>query len=260
MHAPHELAALALAVATEAGELVAKGFRSPAARGTVHKKGPADLVTDFDLASERLLRERLSSRTPHISIVAEEQGGVRTSELVWYVDPLDGTTNFAHGHPFWSVSVGAFDDSGPVAGAVVAPILGLSWTGSRGGPALRNGTPCSVSSTAALGEALVATGFPVERESSPDNNFDAFFRVKRTVLAVRRCGSAAIDLCFVADGTYDAYWERRLNPWDVVGGAAIVLAAGGTISALDGAPCRYDVGHILASNGHLHASLVPLVT
>ncbi len=260
MRAPHELAALALTVASEAAELVKQSFRSPEVRGSVKKKGRADLVTAYDLSSEQLLRERLRAATPDCSIVAEELGGVPTTELVWFVDPLDGTTNFAHGHPFWAVSVGAFDGHGPVAGAVVAPILGLSWTGHRGGVALRNGEPCTVSETDGLSEALVATGFPLERESSPENNFDAFMRVKRTVLAVRRCGSAAIDLCFVADGTYDAYWERRLNAWDIAAGAAVVLAAGGTITALDGGPCRYEVGHILASNGRVHSELVPLLT
>ncbi|HEV8245843.1 MAG TPA: inositol monophosphatase family protein [Polyangiaceae bacterium] len=257
MLTPEELASVALRVATEAAALVGAGFRS---RPVARKKGPVDLVTDYDLASEELLRKRLSDATPGCSVVAEEQGASGAGELVWYCDPLDGTTNFVHGHPFWAVSVGAFDAQGPLAGAVVAPALDIFWTGYRGGVARRNGETCCVSVTEGLADALIATGFPLDRKSAPDNNFDAFFRVKRAAQAVRRCGSAAIDLCLVADGTYDAYWERRLNPWDVAGGASVVLAAGGTISALDGGPCRYELGHILASNGRLHSELVPLIS
>ena len=253
-----ELAQIALEVATEAAQLLHAGFRRhPAAR----EKGHADLVTEYDLASERLIRARLAERTPEIAIVGEEQGGApaRAGGLTWYCDPLDGTTNFVHGHFFYCVSIGVAEAGQPLAGAVVAPELATHWQGFRGGQALRNGEPCRVSATTELAHALVATGFPSDRSQAPGNNFDAFVTVKKQVRGIRRCGSAAIDLCLVADGTYDAYWERRLNAWDVMAGSALVLAAGGTLSALDGTPPDLSVGHVLASNGLVHEHLLNLV-
>jgi len=268
-----QFAAIALLVAEEAGALVSAGFRS---HPPVEEKGRADLVTEFDRASEDMLTLRLGSLAPGIPIVGEERGdgfapmSVR-SGLVWYVDPLDGTTNFVHGHPFWSISVGLFDGDEPVVGAVVAPALGLRWSGwvgepvsgagrpGRAGEARRNGQRCGVSQTSELSQSLIATGFPPVRNIAPANNFHSFMSVKRAAQGVRRCGSAAIDLCMVADGTYDAYWERRLHIWDVAAGAALVLAARGRITALDGgAPC-YHEGHIVASNGLVHDAVVEAV-
>jgi myo-inositol-1(or 4)-monophosphatase len=256
---PEELAQIAFEVATEAAQILLGGFRKQPA---VTEKGRADLVTEYDLASERLIRQRLAERTPEIAIVAEEQGGKAGAgkALTWYCDPLDGTTNFVHGHFFFCVSIGVAEAGRPIAGAVVAPALSSHWRGWDGGPALRNSQPCRVSSTSVLGNALVATGFPSDRTQAATNNFEAFTRVKPLVRGVRRCGSAALDLCLVADGTYDAYWERRLNAWDLMAGSALVLAAGGTVSALDGTLPDLSVGHILASNGRIHSELLPLVT
>jgi myo-inositol-1(or 4)-monophosphatase len=270
-----ELAATALLVAEEAATLVAAGYRS---RPRSDEKAPHDLVTEFDRASERLLVARLGSLAPGIPVVGEEASALGTKGrpgLVWYVDPLDGTTNFVHGHPFWSVAVGLMEDDRPVAGAVVAPVVSLRWHGhvppgtavtlSDGAPApsgprqstaFRNGAPCSVSTVAQLGDALVATGFPAKPDRAPDDNFDSFIAVQRVVQGVRRCGSAAMDLCMVADGTYDGYWERALHAWDTVAASAVVLAAGGTVTALDGGTPDYHVGHVVASNGLLHAALV----
>jgi len=255
---PEELAQIAFEIASEAAQVLYAGFRK---HPTVREKGRADLVTEYDLASERLIRTRLAERTPGLAIVGEEQGGAPAlgDDLTWYCDPLDGTTNFVHGHFFFCVSLGVAEAGVPIAGAVVAPALATHWRGFRGGPALRNGEPCQVSETTELDRALVATGFPSDRSRSPDNNFSAFTNVKPRVRGVRRCGSAAIDLCLVADGTYDAYWERRLNAWDVMAGSALVLAAGGMLSALDGTPPDLSVGHILASNGRIHRDLSNLI-
>ncbi|HEX3777599.1 MAG TPA: inositol monophosphatase family protein [Polyangiaceae bacterium] len=257
-HSPEELAQIAFDVAREAAAYLLSGFRRHPA---VTEKARADLVTEYDLASERLIRRRLAERTPGIAIVAEEQGGVPAADagLTWYCDPLDGTTNFVHGHHFFCVSIGAAEAGKPIAGAVVAPALATHWVGFRGAPPKRNGEPCRVSETETLDHALVATGFPADRSRAPSNNFDAFMRVKQRVRGVRRCGSAAIDLCLVADGTYDAYWERRLNAWDVMAGSALVLAAGGELSALDGTPPDLSVGHILASNARIHRELLGLL-
>jgi myo-inositol-1(or 4)-monophosphatase len=252
---PEGYASLALEVATEAGQLLLGGYRK---RPVPTEKAKRDLVTEFDLASEARIRARLTEATPELGLVAEEGGGER-KPLSWFCDPLDGTTNFVHGHPFWSVSIGLLDEGKPVAGAVVAPALGLTWLGFAGGPALRSGEPCHVSETSDLEQALVATGFPPDRQTAPANNLATFVRVKQVVRGVRRCGSAALDMCLVADGTYDAYWERRLNAWDLAGGAAVLLAAGGTLSALDGGPVDLSVGHLIASNGRVHGELQRLI-
>ncbi|APR83220.1 Inositol-1-monophosphatase [Minicystis rosea] len=254
-------AAIARLVAEEAGALVARGYRS---RPHADRKGRHDLVTEFDRASEELLISRLALLTPNVPVVGEEHSSGTTQQragLVWYVDPLDGTTNFVHGHPFWCVSVGLCEDDRPIAGAVVAPSTALAWVGyvdpeGRASVALRNGQPCAVSVTSALENAMVATGFPAQRDRAPHDNFASFMAVKRTAQAVRRCGSAAMDLCFVADGTYDGYWERSLHAWDTVAGSALVEAAGGKVTALDGGAPNHHVGHIVASNGALHAELV----
>jgi myo-inositol-1(or 4)-monophosphatase len=267
-----EFAQLALLVAEEASALVSAGFRS---RPAIAKKGQFDLVTEYDRASEALLVQRLGSLAPGLPVVAEEQSAAPDVEgrpgLVWYVDPIDGTTNFVHGHPFWCVAVGLMEDDRPVAGAVVAPMLGLRWTGwvaptgpNEAAPALpgaaqRCGKPCGVSATAELREALLATGFPAQRDVAPDNNFASFTAVKRVAQGIRRCGSAALDLVMVADGTYDGYWERRLHAWDIVAASAILLGAGGTITSLDGGPPSYHTGCIAATNGPLHPELLAAI-
>jgi myo-inositol-1(or 4)-monophosphatase len=253
---PERYASLALEVAAEAGMLLLGGYRK---RPTPTEKARHDLVTEFDLKSEALIVERLRTATPELGIVAEEGGGVQ-KPLSWFCDPLDGTMNFVHGHPFWSVSIGLLDGGRPVAGAVVAPALGLTWIGFQGGLSRRGDEICHVSETSELGDALLATGFPPDRQTAPGNNLDTFVRAQKVARGVRRCGSAAIDMCLVADGTYDAYWERRLNAWDLAAGAAIVLAAGGTISALDGGAVDLSIGHIIASNGRIHTQLQAVVT
>jgi myo-inositol-1(or 4)-monophosphatase len=250
------LAAIALQVAREAGALVQRGFRS---RPQASKKAARDLVTSFDLESEELIRSRLAEHTPHIPVVAEEGGGAPSQGATWYCDPLDGTTNFVHGHPFWSVSIGVLDAGVPIAGAVVAPSLGLWWTGSAGGAACRNAEGCRVSSTGSLMDSLLATGFPTERDHEPSSNLATFVTVKKHVRGVRRCGSAAIDLCFVADGTYEAYWERKLNAWDLTAGAAVLLSAGGRLTALDGGQVNLRVGHLVGSNVLVHDALLALI-
>jgi myo-inositol-1(or 4)-monophosphatase len=263
---PESYASLALEVATAAGQLLLGGYRK---HPTPTEKGRRDLVTEFDLKSEALIVARLTAATPELGLVAEEGGGEQ-KPLTWFCDPLDGTTNFVHGHPFWAVSIGLLEQGRPVAGAVVAPALGITWTAFQGGPAHRfesgagaGSRPvseiCRVSETSELEQALVATGFPPDRLTPPANNLDTFVRVKKVAQGVRRCGSAAIDMCLVADGTYDAYWERRLNPWDVAAGAALVLSAGGELSALDGGQVNLSIGHLIASNGRVHAALQRLI-
>lgn len=260
--------------AREAAQLALGGFRHDP---TVEHKGDVDLVTSFDRDSEDLLRRRLGEALP-FAIVGEEEGGAAET-IAFYVDPIDGTTNFVHGHPFWCISIGLVVAGQPVLGVVVSPPLGTEWYGyiAASGDRLavrrsaENGItrdaaeesarlrivegPCTVSSTAALEDALLATGFPYDRRTSPDNNFDAFITIKKRCQAVRRCGSAALDLCLVADGTYEGYWERKLRPWDVAAGIALVRAAGGKVTDFDGGTANIETGHIIATNGAIHEEL-----
>jgi myo-inositol-1(or 4)-monophosphatase len=251
------LLALALDAARAAGALAEQGWRR---RPSTRHKGSVDLVTQFDLDSEALLRERLASSA--LPIIGEERGGERSDDPrtpTWYVDPIDGTTNFVHGHPFWCVSVGLAAAGCPLLGVVVAPSLGIEWTGLVGERSTRAGETCGVSEVSRLEDSLLATGFPYDRRTSPDNNFDAFVAIKRKCQAVRRCGSAAIDLCFVADGTYDGYWEKKVRPWDVAAGSAILLAAGGKLTDYQGEPAKVTDGVVVATNGRMHHELIALL-
>jgi myo-inositol-1(or 4)-monophosphatase len=259
--------ATARSAAHEASTLVRAGFRRHPA---VEHKGAVDLVTQFDRDSEALLRARLSAALP-FDIVGEEEGGTWSSAApAFFIDPIDGTTNFVHGHPFWCVSVGLVVAGQPTLGVVVAPVLGLEWYGyvAEGGErkALRQGgsigggeattEPCVVSAMARFEDSLLATGFPYDRRTSSENNFDAFVAIKQRCQAVRRCGSAALDLCMVADGTYEGYWERKLRPWDIAGGIAIVRGAGGRVSDFEGGVECITSGHVVATNGHIHDALL----
>lgn len=246
--------------ARQAADLALGGFRK---RPVVEHKGATDLVTSFDRDSEALLRKLLGTALPY-DIVGEEQGGAwNTGTPTFFIDPIDGTTNFVHGHPFWCVSIGLVVDAQPTLGVVVAPVLGLEWFGYVADDgerhAVRQGAggpeSCAVSGLPRFEDSLLATGFPYDR-NTPENNFDAFVAIKRRCQAVRRCGSAALDLCLVADGTYEGYWERKLRPWDIAGGIAIVRAAGGTVSELDGGVGCITSGHVVATNGLIHGALL----
>lgn len=248
------LSAIALFAAREAAAHVASGWRK---HPVAEHKGRVDLVTRFDRESEEILRARLAREAP-FAFVGEEgaRAGDASAGPVWYVDPLDGTTNFVHGHPFYCVSVGLALGGAPLAGAVVAPSLGLDWVGVAGDSASRSGEACRVSATSTFAEAYLATGFPYDRTLDPDNNYREFTVIEMKCLAVRRCGAAAIDLCLVADGTYDGYWEQKVQAWDVAAGAAIVLGAGGRISAYDGSAADVTSRRIVATNGRVHDALV----
>lgn len=247
---------VARGAATEAGALIMQGFRGQA---EVRKKGAIDLVTEWDLKSERLIVERLSATFPDHRIVAEEGASRGEGEIAWYIDPIDGTTNFSHGHPFFCVSIGLYRDHQPLLGVITAPALATEWWGAPSLGVYRNGMPAHVSPTEQLADALVATGFPYDRWTNPDDNLREYRAFLKCCRGVRRCGSAALDLALTADGTYSIFWEQRLSPWDLAAGAALVVAAGGQISDYDGSPAEIRSGRILATNGKLHSEAVRVI-
>lgn len=241
-------------IAQDAAQLLMTGWRGAV---QVSHKGRIDLVTEFDQRSEALIRDRLASEFAGISVIAEESGGQPKPGLTFYVDPLDGTTNFAHGHPVFSVSIGLTEDGKPVCGVVNAPALRTVWRGGEGIASTRDGVGARVSATDSMSKALVATGFPYDRKESDENNLREFAWIERSLVqGVRRLGSAAVDLCLVADGTYDAYWEQKLSPWDLAAGAAIVVGAGGTITDYEGDAVDVRRGRIVATNGVIHQAML----
>ncbi len=250
-------------IAREAGEIAMQGYRAGTA---VRKKGAIDLVTEFDVACEVHILAELRRAFPEIRVVAEESHDPsiadRPEELVFYVDPIDGTMNYAHGHPFFCASIGLSRAGAPLLGVIHAPALGVTWSGSIEGPAMRNSELCKVAERDEVIDFLCATGFPRDRASNPDNNYSEFVHIKNRVRGVRRCGSAALDLAMVADGTYDVYWEQRLSPWDVAAGAALVLAAGGKMRGFEASAAsqRIDVrnGAVIAASSTAYQPFVEM--
>jgi myo-inositol-1(or 4)-monophosphatase len=247
------LSQIALQVATEASRLVLGGWRQ---HQTVSLKAGEEPVTEYDLESERLIRRRLAELTPDIPVVGEEQGGEASTDYTWYCDPIDGTVNFMRGHPFFAVSLGVQRDGVPFAGAVVAPALRLWWRGSRDDRARRCEIPCVVSETSQLAQAVISTGLPVRGRAAEEAGGELVERFSPLVRDIRRSGSAAIELCMVADGTYDAYFTRALSPWDTCAGAAILLAAGGQWQRWESSGSAYEFGSNVALHDELKARLV----
>jgi myo-inositol-1(or 4)-monophosphatase len=249
--------AVALRAAAGAAELILD--RGGAAN--VRQKGRADLVTEVDEAAERLITERIRAAFPHDRVVGEEFSSAQVhAGRRWYVDPVDGTTNFVHGHPFVCVSIAFCDDYGPAAAVVHAPVLGEVYHAVRGGGAFRNGNAIRVSTVAEPSGALLATGFPFK---SGKGDLDAYMRLVaeaiRATHDVRRDGSAALDLAMVASGRVEGYFEIGLSPWDSAAGMLLVTEAGGRVSgwAGDTAPPLHT-GRVLATNGRIHDWLAGL--
>lgn len=255
-----EFADFARTLAREAGAILLRGFRS--GKTIISYKSRTDLVTDADRASEDFLVARISERYPSHAIIAEEGSRkVADGGYLWYVDPLDGTNNFAHGLPFFCVSIGVFSLSQKkVAAAVVFnPFLDEMFSAVRGEGAYLNGGRIHVSALNDIGISLIATGFPYDKAVSPDNNLKEFNRILPLIQGTRRMGSAAIDLSYVACGRLDGYWEGKLKSWDMAAGSLIVEEAGGRVSRYDGSPFDPEYPEIVASNGKIHDQLVSLL-
>ena len=255
-------AARACVEAAEAGAgVVRKAHRARAEHSFgIDLKGPIDLVTAVDHAAETAVVDCLQRLLPSVPILAEERGvvGGSRSGCRFIVDPLDGTTNFAHGFPVFAVSV-AYEEGGEVvAGAVLDPVREELFTAEAGHGAHLNGVPIRVSPTVDMQRALLATGFPYSSEAM-DRALDLFVRIMRRVRAVRRAGSAALDLCCVAAGRLDAFWEETLRAWDTAAGEVIVREAGGVVSDFEGGPFTNGGPNIAVSNGPLHPALLEIL-
>jgi myo-inositol-1(or 4)-monophosphatase len=250
-------------IAREAGALLMQYFHQHL---KIEYKGDADLVTAADRAAEGLIRERIRAQWPTHDVLGEEQGlSDQGSDYRWYVDPLDGTTNFAHGYPVFCVSMGleyrglehrqSESRASRVAAVIYDPTRDELFTAEQGHGARLNGETIQVSKTATLKESLLATGFPSHKRHKNPNIF-FYHQITLRTHGVRRAGSAALDLCNVAAGRYDGFWEFNLNPWDTAAGVLMVEEAGGEVTRFDGSPFELNSRETVASNGLLHEALL----
>jgi myo-inositol-1(or 4)-monophosphatase len=230
----------------------------------IDKKGAIDLVTEMDLEIERAFRAMIAERFPSHVVLGEEfeASGDRdaTSRYCWVLDPIDGTTNYAHGLPIFCASLALEIDGEAVVGAVYDPNRRELFTAEQGHGAWLNGAPLRVSTSSALIDSLLVTGFHYNIHKDSSELIELFGEFISRARAVRRLGSAALDLCYVAAGRFDAFWEHKLQPWDVAAGALIVQEAGGRVSTVDGAPFGSRIGSVLASNGLIHPAMLDTIT
>ena len=254
------LVATAIEAVLRAGEIQRSRFGSDL---TVSKKGPIDLVTDVDVEVESMFRALIGERFPTHAIVAEEldagAGREPGATHCWVFDPIDGTVNYAHGLPFFCASLALEIEGGTRVAAVYDPLREELFTAEKGAGARLNGAPLAVSRTGRLIDALLCTGFPYDVHESLDEVIGLFRTFVGRARAVRRLGSAALDLCYVAAGRLDGFWEQRLHPWDTAAGALIVEEAGGRMSGMDGGPFRPTDGHVVASNGRVHDEMLAAI-
>jgi len=247
-------------ICKQAGNIVRSHFGKIS---EVEHKGAIDLVTIADRKSEEFILKELTKLFPSHTIVAEESfdSGIGTdrgstpSGFRWLIDPLDGTTNFAHTYPHYCTSMGLEYDGEPIFGVIYAPVADELFTGARGHGASMNGSPITVSSVSKVSRSILATGFPYDRRTNPNDNVSNFSKMINRVQGIRRGGSAALDLCYLACGRIDGFWELRLKPWDVAAGVVIVKEACGKVTNIRGE--RFDIykDDILATNGHLHGEM-----
>jgi myo-inositol-1(or 4)-monophosphatase len=240
-------------IAREAGRLLMEHFRR---RVKIEYKGDVDLVTVADRQSEALIIEHIRKQFPAHDIMGEEGTRIETgSDYKWYIDPLDGTTNFAHGYPVFCVSMAVEYQGERIVGVVYDPTRDELFAAEKGSGARLNGQPIQASSTARLAECLIATGFPShKRHQNPNIYF--YHQLTLRSHGVRRAGSAALDLCNVASGRFDGFWEFNLNPWDTAAGVLIVEEAGGRVTDFSGGPFQIASRETLASNGRIHDELL----
>lgn len=253
---PASLLATATEAALGAGALLRAGFGS--SFRIENKEGVHNLVTEYDMASETFIFNCIQKKYPHHNILSEEAGEKKqSSSVTWIVDPLDGTVNFAHNVPMFSISIAAAVEAEIVCGVVYQPMLHELFSAEKGKGAFLNDQRLSVSSNARLDKAFLVTGFPYNVDQNPLHCIDQLAELLKCGLPVRRLGSAALDLCYVAAGRFDGYWEVSLHPWDMAAGKLIVEEAGGIVTRYDGSPRpTFNHENILAANKNLHPAMV----
>lgn len=250
-----EYLATATEAALEAG-VILKQFWGKL-RHISEKSHPGDLVTEADKASEKRILEILQERVPDHPILSEETGMHENNaqDYLWTIDPIDGTTNYAHALPFCCVSIALLLRGSPQIGVVYNPLMDELFHAVKGQGAFLNHVPLSVSKNGELSKSLLATGFPYNRRDTEDNNYKEFIQLTNRSQGVRRFGAAALDLAYVAAGRLDGYWEHGIKIWDIAAGALLVEEAGGTVSDYDQGPLDLEAGRILATNGLVHAAI-----
>lgn len=243
--------------ALKAGHYLLRGLNQ---KKKVDFKGQVDLVTPFDLKSEEIIFEVINEAFPDHNFLAEEAISRHSqSDYCWVVDPLDGTTNYAHSLPVFCVSIALTFKNQIITGLVYDPVRKEMFTASQGQGAYLNGRPVGVSKTPEIDKSLLATGFPYDIRSSPDNNLNHFSNFALRAQAVRRCGSAALDLCYVACGRFDGYWEMKLKPWDLAAGALMVKEAGGRVTDFRGRDFEISTREAVASNSQIHQAMLEII-
>ncbi len=247
----------AVELALESGRIQKKHFEET---HTIRHKGEINIVTDVDMECQDRILTLLSAHCPGDDVVSEEKDNLPAGDKNrWIVDPIDGTTNYAHGYPFFCTSV-AYEVKGKITcGVVYNPIFDELFFSARGKGAYLNGQRLAVSGTSAMKQSLLATGFPYDLNSSNHNNIGHFVAFLYEAQAVRRDGSAALNLSYVAAGRFDGFWELKLNPWDTAAGFLIVGEAGGRVTGFDGEPFKIQEGRIVASNGLIHDEMLRIL-
>jgi myo-inositol-1(or 4)-monophosphatase len=251
-----DLLAVAEELARAAGDMALRGRKSGDVAATT-KSSPTDMVTQYDKASEKLITSGLAARRPHDGIIGEEGASVSgSSGITWHIDPIDGTSNFYFDIPMWAVSIGAVDENGPLVGVVYAPALGEMYTGIRGEGAFLNGSPIHVRKNSELSDALICTGFSY-RVHERTQHAQRVAQMVTHIRDIRRFGAAAIDLCFVACGRYDAYFEEHLHSWDLVAGQVIATEAGAIVTNYAGE--SVTPAQVLAAQPGIQQQLIQLI-
>jgi len=249
---------IAEGIARQAGVVLMEGYGHVR---HIQQKGVIDLVTEYDKRSEEIIIASIQQKFPDHAILAEESGHNKTiSEYQWMIDPLDGTTNFAHGIPVFSVSIGFLRNNSPVLGVAYDPVRNEMFSAEAGQGATLNNQPLHVSSQTDLGQAVISTGFPYDLRTNPRNNFAQFVQFQLRTQAVRHLGSAALDCAWTAMGRLDGYWEFGVKPWDIGAGALIVREAGGRVTSVDGDENFLSTDSILVSNSLLHEQILRVLS
>jgi myo-inositol-1(or 4)-monophosphatase len=247
-----------ISISKTAGELIRSKFRSNF--NIQFKSNETDLVTEVDKASEKIITDFINKKYPDHSILAEESGETKkSSEYRWVIDPIDGTTNFAHGLPIFSVSIGVQKNNETLYGVIYDVMQDIVYSAEKGKGAFANDKQIHVTGNDILRRSVLVTGFPYNIAENPDNAMEIFASLTRAARGIRRLGSAAIDMCYVACGVFDGFWEVSLKPWDMCAGMLIVEEAGGKITNFNGEKIDIFSKKILTSNGKIHQSVLDII-